>query len=267
MSAARQTAFRGAPDGASQGYRQGCFWWDLRREPFVRPHQPEDHQTPLAGGGYPTDNAANASNGGQATGRKSSFDTHFHRARLQRIRTLSSGWGTLSSSVETLVRRPKHGVDAMNAVLELRRRSDQILCGLPLYDIAFGPNLLSGDVFGRARGIIAIGDTASGWLAIGGAARGIVAIGGAAVGLIALGGGAIGVISVGGAAIGLLAIGGGAVGGIAIGGAALGVIAVGGCAVGYYACGAETWGQHVISAAKQSPEALKLFKAWIPWVR
>ena len=104
MSAARQTAFRGAPDGASQGYRQGCFWWDLRREPFVRPHQPEDHQTPLAGGGYPTDNAANASNGGQATGRKSSFGNHFHRARPQRIGTLSSGCGTLSSSVETVVR-------------------------------------------------------------------------------------------------------------------------------------------------------------------
>jgi len=105
VSAARQTAFRGAPDGARQGYRQGCFWWDLRREPFGRPHQPEDHQTPLAGGSYPTDNAANASNGGQATGRKSSFGNHFHRARPQRIGTLSSGCGTLSSSVETLVRQ------------------------------------------------------------------------------------------------------------------------------------------------------------------
>ena len=103
MSAARQTALRGAPDGARQGYRQGCFWWDLRREPFGRPHQPEDHQTPLAGGGYPTDNAVNASNGGQATGRKSSFGNHFHRARPQRIGTLSSGCGTLSSSVETVV--------------------------------------------------------------------------------------------------------------------------------------------------------------------
>ena len=59
----------------------------------------------LAGGGYPTDNAVNASNGGQATGRKSSFGNHFHRARPQRIGTLSSGCGTLSSSVETVVRR------------------------------------------------------------------------------------------------------------------------------------------------------------------
>ena len=107
MSAARQTALRGVPDGASQGYRQGCFWWDLRREPFVRPHQPEDHQTPLAGGGYPTDNAVNAYTGGQATGRKSSFGNHFHRARPQRIETLSSGCGTLSSSVETVVMRKK----------------------------------------------------------------------------------------------------------------------------------------------------------------
>jgi len=107
VSAARQTALRGVPDGASQGYRQGCFWWDLRREPFVRPHQPEDHQTPLAGGGYPTDNAVNAYTGGQATGRKSSFGNHFHRARPQRIETLSSGCGTLSSSVETVVMRKK----------------------------------------------------------------------------------------------------------------------------------------------------------------
>ena len=63
----------------------------------------------------------------------------------------------------------------------VRKRSSKVICGLPLYDIALGPDLQKGEVRGHARGIIAIGDVATGWLAVGGAARGIVAIGGAAL--------------------------------------------------------------------------------------
>ena len=136
----------------------------------------------------------------------------------------------------------------------VRKRSAKIICGLPLYDIAMGPDPQKGEVRGRAHGIIAIGDFATGWLALGGVARGIIAIGGVA----------FGVISFGGVGIGLLALGGLAIGGVAIGGGAIGVVAFGGGAVGYYACGGGAWGKYVVSAAERSPEAVEFFRAWIP---
>ena len=159
------------------------------------------------------------------------------------------------------------GDETMQTAGGVRKRSAKMICGLPLYDIAIGPDLVKGEVRGRARGIIAVGDIAIGWLAVGGAARGIVAIGGVALGVVALGGCAVGVISMGGAALGLLALGGAAIGGVAIGGGAVGIVAVGGGAVGYYACGGGAWGKYVISAVERSPEAVEFFKAWIPWGR
>ena len=125
----------------------------------------------------------------------------------------------------------------MQAAIGVRKRSSKIICGLPLYEIALGPDPQKGEVRGRAHGILAIGDVAIGWLAFGGAARGIVAVGGAAFGVIAIGGGAIG------------------------------IVAVGGGAVGYYACGGGTWGKYIVSAAERSPEAVAFFKTWIPWMR
>lgn len=132
----------------------------------------------------------------------------------------------------------------------VRKRSDCSLFGLPLYDIALGPDPEHGQRRGHARGIIAVGDIASGVLAVGGAARGGLAIGGAAVGLIA----------VGGAAIGLLALGGAAVGGVAVGGAAAGYCAVGGGAIGNYAVGGAGLGKHVLAAGRRDPEAVAFFK-------
>ena len=52
----------------------------------------------------------------------------------------------------------------------IRKRSATMLWGLPLYDIAMGPDPEKGELRGHARGIIAVGDFATGVLAIGGMA-------------------------------------------------------------------------------------------------
>ena len=138
----------------------------------------------------------------------------------------------------------------------VRKRSEWTYCGLPLYDVAIGPDFEKGEMRGRACGMIAIGDIATGGLAIGGMARGIIDIGGLAVGAI----------SFGGFAVGLLALGGGAVGLLAMGGAAVGLVAVGGGAVGYFAAGGGTAGEHVLSAAQRDPEAVAFFARWFPFL-
>ena len=147
------------------------------------------------------------------------------------------------------------------AVMRGRRyRSDLVLFGLPLLHIAFGPD--GDEPYGKARGIIAIGDTARGWLAIGGRAVGIIAIGGLAVGVFAMGGLAIGLIAIGGAAFGGAAVGGGAFGGVVSGGGAVGLAADGGGAVGYYARGGGAYGVHTIDWRGRDPEAVAFFDRW-----
>lgn len=86
-----------------------------------------------------------------------------------------------------------------------------------------------------ARGWIAFGDRADGWLiAIGGIARGLIAGGGIAYGGIAFGGLSFGIVALGGLGLGLLAIGGLAIGGLALGGGAIGYDAVGGGALAWH---------------------------------
>jgi hypothetical protein len=114
-----------------------------------------------------------------------------------------------------------------------RYRSKATLFGLPVIDVALGPK--GNEPRGRPRGIIAIGDIATGGLAIGGMARGVVAIGGAAFGAFAVGGMAVGLVAAtGGFAVGALAAGGGAVGLLASGGGAAGWFAQGGGALGMH---------------------------------
>ena len=148
----------------------------------------------------------------------------------------------------------KHGYPYQS----IRKRSDRYFWGLPLYDIALGPDPEKGEMRGHARGIIAIGDMATGVLALGGVARGLVAVGGLALGLV---------LGFGGLSTGLLAFGGLAVGGIAIGGGAIGGIAIGGGALGYYAVGGGAVGEHVISGMTQDPEAVRFFSEWLPGLR
>lgn len=140
----------------------------------------------------------------------------------------------------------------------IRKRSNRIYWGLPLYDIAMGPDPEKGEMRGHAKGIIAIGDIATGVLALGGIARGVIALGGLAAGLL---------LGIGGLSTGLLAFGGMAIGGIAIGGGAVGVIAIGGGAFGYYAVGGGAAGEHVISGMAQDPEAVRFFSDWLPGFR
>ena len=133
----------------------------------------------------------------------------------------------------------------------VRKRATAEIAGLPLYDIAFGPDLSQGQFRGHARGIFALGDMATGVVAVGGLARGVIAIGGLAAGLFTLGG-----LSIGAAA----AVGGLAIGGLAFGGGALGGIAIGGGAIGEYACGGGALGEHVVSATRRDAEAVAFFK-------
>ncbi|MHB8969959.1 MAG: hypothetical protein ACYC3X_09810 [Pirellulaceae bacterium] len=135
----------------------------------------------------------------------------------------------------------------------IRNRSDRVLWGLPLYEIAVGPDPESGEVRGHARAIVAIGDIATGVFALGGFARGLVA--GVAAGACCFGGLSIGV---------LLGVGGLAAGLLALGGIAVGAIAVGGVAFGYYACGGVALGKCVVSGIQQNPEAIQFFSQWIP---
>jgi hypothetical protein len=139
-----------------------------------------------------------------------------------------------------------------------RYKSSIVIFGLPLIHIARGP--YDDEKQGHARGIIAIGDVATGWLAIGGFARGIIAFGGVAVGVIAFGGLSIGLLlALGGGAVGGIAVGGGAVGGLAMGGGVAGFVAQGGGAVGYYAEGGAAWGRYVLTWNRTDAEARRLF--------
>ncbi|MEQ9616986.1 MAG: hypothetical protein RLN60_03005 [Phycisphaerales bacterium] len=148
-----------------------------------------------------------------------------------------------------------------------RYTSDATFLGYPLISVAFGPDPERGERFGRARGVIALGDRAQGGIAIGGGAVGIVAIGGGAIGVCSIGGGAIGLgTAFGGGAIGGLALGGGAIGGIAVGGGAIGYVARGGFAGGVYANGGSTAGRHELPMTGQNadPKAVQLFDTLAP---
>lgn len=150
----------------------------------------------------------------------------------------------------------------------VRRRSEATFLGLPVWEIAVGPDPEKGERRGHARAIIAIGDIATGWLAIGGFARGIVAVGGCAVGGISLGGAALGLFgALGGLAIGAIAMGGAAVGLAAFGGGALGYAAIGGGAIGHFAAGGDAVGDFILTPKHQDPEALRFFQQWIPYLK
>lgn len=142
-----------------------------------------------------------------------------------------------------------------------RYQSETRIFGLPLISIAVGPS--ETERMGHARGIIAIGDKATGWLALGGFARGLIAFGGLAIGLFSFGGLSLGLFAaLGGTTIGGLACGGVGLGGFVAGGASVGYLASGGMAVGQYARGGACFGPHVISATTRDPAAVAMFDQW-----
>src|SRR5438552_11571249 len=100
-------------------------------------------------------------------------------------------------------------------------RSTRSWRGIPVVHVAFGR--WDGRRYqpARARGLIAVGDTAVGMVAVG-----IVAVGGVAAGPVALGLAAVGLVAVGLASVGVVAVGLVTVGIVAIGLRAVGVIGV-----------------------------------------
>jgi hypothetical protein len=160
----------------------------------------------------------------------------------------------MSEDIESLreqIRDLEHKLEIAMRSGRIRRRSSRTVCGIPLWEVALGPDLERGESRGHAHAIVAIGDLATGVVALGGAARGVLAVGGLAVGVFSFGGCSIGL---------LLALGGAALGTVALGGGAVGIIAIGGGAVGYYACGGGALGKYVLDATTRSPEAVELFK-------
>ena len=141
-----------------------------------------------------------------------------------------------------------------------RWRSRAQLFGLPLVDVALGP--YGDERVGKARGVVAIGDTARGLFACGGVAIGVIAVGGFSFGIVSLGGLALGLLALGGGALGGAAVGGLAVGVIALGGGAIGYVVQGGGALGFYARGGGVVGAHVASAAQGDPQAARFFADW-----
>jgi hypothetical protein len=125
-------------------------------------------------------------------------------------------------------------VMGMVAYRGIRKQSKATLFGWPLLSIAIGVDPEKGEIRGHARGVIAIGDMATGGFAFGGLARGLIAFGGLAVGVLAIGGCAVGAIALGGGAVGYVAIGGGA------------------------------FGRYVFSGIRQSPELVEFLSRWIP---
>ena len=156
--------------------------------------------------------------------------------------------------VEVLIRDP------LKLRLGRRYKSSTLVFGLPLIHIALGPH--EEERIGRAHGIIAIGDVATGWFAFGGIASGGLAFGGMAMGLVAFGGLSLGLIALGGLAAGGAAFGGMAIGGVSIGGGAVGGVAQGGGVCGYYVRGGGAYGVHVITARQRDPAAVAFFKRY-----
>lgn len=142
-----------------------------------------------------------------------------------------------------------HGHIAQRQATGYEFKSQATLFGLPLVHINLSHGAHPAGRPRRAKGIIAIGDIATGGVALGGIAAGVVAVGGVGIGLLSLGGVALGLFfALGGCAIGQLAIGGCALGVHAIGGAAVGLqVAVGGVANAPAAIGGHATGEHVIS--------------------
>lgn len=115
-------------------------------------------------------------------------------------------------------------------------RSEHELFGLPLVHIAMGLPLVDGRRPG-ARGLIAIGDSPRGIIAIGSFAVGGIAMGGFSMGLVPIGVVAIGAFPIGAVALGLVA----GWGLISVAPIAMGWVAVGYSAIGVYAIGSRVF--------------------------
>ena len=113
------------------------------------------------------------------------------------------------------------------------RKSNRLICGLPLYHIAR-----------NANGFFAIGIRARGVFAIGLQARGICSLGLLSMGYLSFGLLSLGLLSFGNFSLGLIAIGAVALGIFAFGAVALGILSVGALSVGCFSLGAHAIGYY-----------------------
>jgi len=102
----------------------------------------------------------------------------------------------------------------------IRAASSMMIMGMPLWSVAFGPDFEKGELRGHAHGIFALGEIATG----------VVAVGAVAVGVFTLAPISIGVFAVGAVAMG----------GVAMGPVSIGILSYGAVALGVFAYGLET---------------------------
>ena len=106
-------------------------------------------------------------------------------------------------------------------------KSKRTLWGMPLVHINLCANGLC-----WARGVVAVGNIATGLFSLGAISMGLFSFGAISLGLLSLGALVFGLVSAGAVAVGLVACGGLALGLVSIGGSAVGQFAIGGIARG-----------------------------------
>jgi predicted Ser/Thr protein kinase len=165
----------------------------------------------------------------------------------------------VKSEVETLAGIPLSQLPpGLRNVFGVEYKSKTTLFGWPLLHVSMGYDPQTGKQR-HARGIVAIGGTATGVLVMGGKVCGLFAFGGMATGIVAVGGVAFGLFSLGGLALALA---------FAWGGLALAPLAYGGCAIGYMSAGGLAFGPRAVGSNTPHPDEFAhkifrpLFGAW-----
>jgi hypothetical protein len=149
----------------------------------------------------------------------------------------------------------------------IRWESERQFVGKPLISIAFGPDAAAGEKYGHARGVVAIGEIASGFLAIGTVLScGVLSFGFVSLGVLTFCGIGLGAVCFSGLAVGVIAVGGVAIGVVSLGGLAIGYVGVGGLSIGYYSVGEMAIGKYIITESFQDPVAVEFLEDRLPWL-
>lgn len=143
-------------------------------------------------------------------------------------------------------------------VRNLEFKSQRTICGVPLVHIKMG----------RAKGIIAIGVSATGVVSMGLLSVGLLSWGILSLGLLAIGTFALGGLSIGGISAGIFALGGVAFGVFTLGGVSIGMYSMGGCAIaakiafggyarGFIAIGDKVSGTYTWHVTDEMPDSVR----------
>jgi serine/threonine protein kinase len=88
-----------------------------------------------------------------------------------------------------------------------RATSSTTIMGMPLWSVAYGPDIEKGEARGHAHGIFALGEFATGIVAVGLIAAGVFTLAPISVGVVAVGAVAAGGVAMGGVSVGVLSYG------------------------------------------------------------